>query len=38
MGVWDRYVLPNLINCTCSMKPIMKQREKVVPLASGRCA
>ncbi len=36
MGVWDRYVLPNLISCTCSMKPIMKQREKVVPLATGR--
>ena len=35
MGVWDRYVLPNLIACTCSQKPIMKQREKVVPLATG---
>lgn len=36
MGLWDRYVVPPLISCACSTKPIMKQREKVVPLASGR--
>ncbi|MHA7899737.1 MAG: class I SAM-dependent methyltransferase [Henriciella sp.] len=34
-GLWDRYVLPSLISCGCSTKPILKQREKVVPLAEG---
>lgn len=36
MGLWERYVVPPLISCACSSKPIMKQREKVVPQASGR--
>ena len=36
MGLWERYVVPGLISSACSSKPIMKQREKVVPLASGR--
>jgi len=35
MGLYDRYVLPRFINCACSTKPMMKQREKVVPHASG---
>ncbi len=35
MNPWERYVVPNLIACACSTKPIMKQREKVVPLADG---
>lgn len=35
MGVYDRYILPRFINCACASKPIMKQREKVVPLAQG---
>jgi len=35
MGFYDRHVLPRFINCACGAKPIMKQREKVVPLASG---
>lgn len=34
-GLWDRYVVPPLIECGCSTKPIMKQREKVVPEADG---
>ncbi|MEL7112425.1 MAG: class I SAM-dependent methyltransferase [Pseudomonadota bacterium] len=34
-GLWDRYVLPPLISCGCATKPILKQREKVVPLAEG---
>ncbi len=33
--VWDRYVVPPLISCACASKPIMKQRAKTVPLASG---
>ena len=35
MGLYDRYILPPLINLACSSKPNMKQREKVVPLAEG---
>jgi len=34
-GLWDRYVVPPLISCACSSKPIMRQREKTVPLAEG---
>jgi ubiquinone/menaquinone biosynthesis C-methylase UbiE len=35
MGFYDRHILPRFINCACAAKPIMKQREKVVPRASG---
>lgn len=35
MNPWERYVVPNLIACACSTKPIMKQRAKVVPQAEG---
>lgn len=35
MNPWERYVVPNLIACACSTRPIMKQREKVVPKAEG---
>lgn len=35
MGLWERYVVPPLVSAACSSKPIMKQREKVVPEASG---
>ncbi|MEM8616860.1 MAG: methyltransferase domain-containing protein [Pseudomonadota bacterium] len=34
-GLWDRYVVPPLITCACSSKPIMKQRAKIVPEAEG---
>jgi ubiquinone/menaquinone biosynthesis C-methylase UbiE len=33
---YDRHIMPKLIGCACSSKPIMKQRAKVVPLAKGR--
>ncbi len=33
---WDRHVMPRLIGCACASKPIMKQREKVVPKAFGK--
>ena len=36
MGLYERYVLPHVINMSCSAPPILKQREKVVPLATGR--
>jgi ubiquinone/menaquinone biosynthesis C-methylase UbiE len=35
MGFYDKHILPRFINCACGTKPIQKQREKVVPLASG---
>jgi ubiquinone/menaquinone biosynthesis C-methylase UbiE len=36
MGVYDQYVLPHVIHFLCGLKPNMRQREKVVPQASGR--
>ena len=33
---YDRHIMPRLIGCACSTKPIMKQREKVVPHATGK--
>ncbi|MEQ8557356.1 MAG: class I SAM-dependent methyltransferase [Henriciella sp.] len=36
MNLWERYVVPPLVSCACSTKPIMKQRAKVVPRADGR--
>lgn len=35
MGLWDRYFVPALVSCACATKPIMKQRQKVVPRAHG---
>ena len=34
--IYDKYVCPHLINYAMQMKPFRKQREKVIPLASGR--
>jgi len=36
MGVYDTYVLPQLIELACGGGDIAKQREKVVPQATGR--
>jgi len=36
MGIYDKYILPKVVHLTCSLKPNMRQREKVVPLARGR--
>ena len=36
MGLYGKYVLPKIVQAACSMKPNMRQREKVVPLARGR--
>lgn len=33
--LYERYVLPRLVDFTCSRGPALKQRAKVVPLASG---
>jgi ubiquinone/menaquinone biosynthesis C-methylase UbiE len=35
MSFYEQRVLPHLINLACSSKPTRKQREKIVPLASG---
>ena len=36
MGFYDRRILPALLTCACSSPPMMKQRAKIVPLASGK--
>lgn len=36
MGLYGRYVLPKLLDFAMRQKPIMMQREKVVPQARGR--
>ena len=36
MNPYDRYIMPRLINLFCGAKPILKQRQKIVPRASGR--
>ena len=36
MGFYSDKVVPRLVTCACGTKPILKQREKVVPEARGR--
>jgi ubiquinone/menaquinone biosynthesis C-methylase UbiE len=36
MGVYGEFVLPHFVHFVCGFKPVMRQREKVVPLAQGR--
>jgi ubiquinone/menaquinone biosynthesis C-methylase UbiE len=33
---YERHVLPRFLGCACGSSPIMKQRAKIVPLATGR--
>ncbi len=33
---YDRHLLPYLLDLACGVKPIRRQRQKVVPLAQGR--
>jgi ubiquinone/menaquinone biosynthesis C-methylase UbiE len=35
MGFYSERILPHMIDFACSTKPTRKQREKIVPLASG---
>jgi len=35
MGLYNKFILPNVINWACQQKPSMKQREKIIPFASG---
>jgi len=36
MGFYSDTIVPRLVTCACGTKPILKQREKVVPLARGK--
>ena len=36
MGIYEKHVLPHVINCACGIKPVLRQRQKVVPQARGR--
>ena len=36
MGVYEKYLLPRLTHLACQTRPAMRQREKVVPLATGK--
>ena len=33
---YDRFILPKLLTCACSSSPMMRQRAKIVPQASGQ--
>ena len=35
MNLWERYIVPPLIGYACGARPIERQRQKIVPLASG---
>lgn len=35
MGLYAKYCLPTIVNLACNSSPIMRQREKIVPIASG---
>jgi ubiquinone/menaquinone biosynthesis C-methylase UbiE len=36
MGFYDNYLLPKVVHFMCGQNPAMKQREKIVPKATGR--
>ena len=36
MGFYEKHILPRFIGAACGTKPIVKQREKVVPHCEGR--
>ena len=36
MSLYDKYILPRLLNCACSTRPMIYQRQKVVPQAEGK--
>ena len=35
MNLYDRHILPRIVNCVCGLKPMMRQREKIIPDAKG---
>lgn len=36
MGIYEKHILPHVINFCCGLEPVSRQREKLVPGASGR--
>jgi len=36
MGLYSKFVLPRVIDMVCSLRPQMRQRQKIVPQAEGR--
>ena len=36
INLYDKYILPHLLNCSCNTKPFIVQRKKVIPLATGK--
>ena len=36
MGLYDRHILPHLIDFACGMGAVMKARSQLVPQARGR--
>ena len=36
MGLYSRFVLPRVVHYACGQKPAMKQRRRIIPLATGR--
>ena len=36
MNLYDRYLLPYLIDMACGIEPVQRQRAKIVPRATGR--
>ena len=36
MGLYSRFVLPHVVHYACGQKPAMKQRHRIIPLATGR--
>ena len=36
MSLYDKYVLPKLLDCCCSMEGFQKKRAQIVPMAYGR--
>src|SRR5882757_8525592 len=36
MNLYDRYLLPTLIDLLCGIEPVQRQRAKLVPRAQGR--
>lgn len=36
MSFYEKYCLHHFLDCACSLQPVQKQREKVVPHATGR--
>jgi len=35
MNLYERFILPRLINASCSCSPVARQRQKIVPQAEG---